>query len=296
MKCINRSITLLVSLGVAAAAEACLQVDGARLRAADLAAVSPGFAAMPGERDLGPAPAGTMVRVFYRAQLAAMLGGEASELPDRVCVQRKREAIRRDVWQGAVEAAMARLCAATPWRVKLLETPEHKFPSGELQFARAGVIASRGPVQLWRGALLLPDKSSIPVWVRLEMQTQRRAAILQRPLAAGAAVSAEDLREEEVWAVGMCREEREAPRVEGMVARRALAAGAELAKEDLRRAPAVFRGQAVELEAASGTARLRVPAVAEHDAEIGEKVQLKSSWNGTKLVGRVTGTQKARVD
>jgi flagella basal body P-ring formation protein FlgA len=149
---------------------------------------------------------------------------------------------------------------------------------------------------LWRGALLLPDKSSIPVWVRVEIQTQRKAAIVQRPLAAGALVSGEDVREEEIWATGLCREERAAPRVDGMVARRNLVAGAELTKEDLRRAPAVFRGQSVELEAASGPARLRVPAVAEHDAEIGETVQLKSSWNGTKLVGRVTGAQKAKVE
>jgi flagella basal body P-ring formation protein FlgA len=237
-----------------------------------------------------------MVRVFSKAQLGVLLGADASGLPDRICVQRKRKPIGREVWQGAVEAAMARLCPAVQWRVKLLETPEHGFPSGDLQFARAGVIASRGPVQLWRGALVLPDKSSIPVWVRLEIQTQRRAAILQRPLPAGAEVKPEDVQEEAVWASGMCREERESPRVEGMVVRRAMAAGAELTKDDLKRAPAVFRGQAVELEAASGTARLRVQAVAAHDAEIGETVQLKSTWNGTKLVGRVTGTQKAKVE
>ena len=81
-----------------------------------------------------------------------------------------------------------------------------------------------------------------------------------------------------------------------MVAKRALAQGAVLAGEDLRRAPAVHRGQPVELEASAGAARLRVPTVAEHDAEVGDKVQLKSSWNGTKLVGRVTGAQKAKVD
>ena len=301
MRCISRSITLAASAlaGVAfgaPAADACILVDGARIRAADLAAYAPAFGALPPDKDLGPAPAGTMVRVFYKVQLAALLPGPAAELPDRLCVQRKRDAIPPEVWQAAVDATMSRICPATPWKATVLEAPRHRFPSGEIAFNRAGLVASRGSAQLWRGALQLPDKSSVPVWVRVEVQTQRRALILHRPVAAGGTLTADDYREEEVWAPGLCTEEREAVRPEGMIVKRALAAGAAVVNEDLRRPPAVHRGQPVELEAASGTARLRVPTVAEHDAEVGDKVQLKSSWNGTKLVGRVTGSQKARVE
>lgn len=301
MRCISRSITLLVSgiVVVATGAPAtgpCVLVDGARIRAADLAVQAPAFAALPPDKDLGPAPAGTMVRVFYKVQLAALLPGLMVDLPDRLCVQRKRDVIANEVWQGAVDAAMARMCGAAPWKATVLESPRHRFPSGEIVFNRAGVVASRGTVQLWRGALQLSDKSSIPVWVRVEMQSQRRAMMLRRPVAAGGTLSTEDYQEDEVWVAGPCGEERGAVRPEGMIARRGLAAGTTLAAEDLRRPPAVHRGQAVELEAASGRARLRVPTVAEHDAEVGDKVQLKSSWNGTKLVGRVTGTQKAKVE
>ena len=64
MKCISRSITLLVSLGVGlSAAEGCVAVDGARIRAGDLAGAAPAFAALPPEKDLAPAPAGTLVRI-----------------------------------------------------------------------------------------------------------------------------------------------------------------------------------------------------------------------------------------
>jgi len=81
-----------------------------------------------------------------------------------------------------------------------------------------------------------------------------------------------------------------------MIVKRAIPSGAELRPEDLRRPPLVHRGQEVQLEASSGSMRIRIPAIAEQDGEIGDKVALKSSWNGSKLVGRVTGSQKAQVD
>lgn len=302
MRCISRSITLLASALVggwtiiAPAADECALVDGARIRAADLAALVPAFAALPPDKDLGPAPAGAMVRVFYKVQLAALLPGAAAGLPDRLCVQRKRDAIPPEVWQAAVEAAMTRLCGATPWKAKVQESPRHRFPRGEIVFPRSGLIASRGSAQLWRGSLALSDKSSVPVWVRAEIEARRRATILQRPLTAGAVLTPEDYRQEDIWAPGICAEEKESPRPEGMVAKRAMPAGAELLREDLRRPPAVQRGQAVELEAGSGAARVRIPAVAEQDGDVGETVRLKSSWNGSKLTGRVTGARKAKVE
>lgn len=297
MKCISRSITLLVSLAAALpAADTCVTVDGARIHAADLAAVAPAFAALPPDQELAPAPATTMVRIFYKAQLAALLPGVNADLPDRICVQRKREPIAIETWQSAIDSTMARLCPATPWKAKVLEVPQHRFPTGELVFARSGVVVSRGSTQLWRGSLVMPDKSSIPIWVRLELQTQRQATILQRALAAGAVLSAEDYRQEEIWAPGICAEEKEPPQPEGLIAKRAMQSGVELHKEDFRRPPAVHRGQSVELEASAGAARIRIPAVAEQDGEVGETVQLKSSWNGSKLTGRVTGAQKAKVE
>lgn len=297
MRCISRLITSLVSLwALLPAAETCVLVDGARIFASDLATVAPAFAALPPEKELALAPAGTMVRVFYRAQLAALLPAVAADLPDRLCVQRKRDVIAAEAWQEAVEAALTLICGPTPWKAKVIEAPQHRFPSGKLVFARPGFVASRGLLQIWRGALLLPDKSSIPVWVRVEVRSQRPATILKRSLAAGSEIVSDDYREEEIWAPGLCRKEKVELQLEGVVAKKAIPAGAELLREDLRRAPAVHRGQSVELEAGRGGTRLRVSAIAAHDAEVGERVQLKSSWNGSKLVGRVTGAQKARVE
>jgi flagella basal body P-ring formation protein FlgA len=298
MRCISRSITLLASAWMLApAAETCVLIEGSRIHAAELSTAAPAFSALPPTRDLGPAPTGTMVRLFTRAQLAALLPGIDAVLPERLCVQRKREAIPPVVWQAAIDVAMTEICGSTPWKAKVQEAPQHRLPAGQLVFHRSGLTASRGPVQVWRGAVQLPEKSSLPVWVRAEIQSQHRARILSQAIPAGAVLSAADYREEEIWAPGVCAESTDAfPSPEGMVAKRAMPAGAELRKEDLRHPPAVHRGQTVELEAASGAARLRVPAIAEHDADLGETVQMKSGWNGSILVGRVTGAQKAKVE
>ena len=224
------------------------------------------------------------------AQLAALLPGIEADLPDRLCVQRKRDVIPAAAWQSAVEAALTKLCPATPWKVKIEEVPQHRFPSGEILFARSGVVASRGPVQLWRGSLVLPDKSSVPIWVKAEIKTQRHALLLQHAVAAGAVLAAGDFKEEEIWAPGLCVEEtKERPSMEGLIAKKSLAAGAELLREDLRRPPAVHRGEPIEVESGSGAARIKVPAVAEKDGEIGVLLEeilnprdpaLKSGLNG----------------
>lgn len=297
MKCISKLITLLVSASLAAqAAGECALIDGARILASDLAPFAPAFATLPADKDIGPAPAGTMVRVFSKVQLADLLADAEAQVPDRLCVQRKRDPIPAEAWQAAVDAAMTRLCPDTPWKAKVLEAPNHRFPSGSIQLGRSGIVAGHGSVQLWRGSLLLPDKSSIPIWVRLEIRTQRMAAVLQRPLTAGQPLTEDDYRVEEVWAPGLCDAGPARPSLDGFVTKRAMQSGSEVLLEHLRRAPAVHRGQSVDLEVTAGRTRLRVPAVASHDAEVGEAVKLKSTWNGSLLMGRVTGSQKAKVD
>jgi flagella basal body P-ring formation protein FlgA len=298
MRCISRSITLLVSAGLALAGE-CVVVDGARVLAGALAGSVPAFGALAAETDLGPAPVGAMARIYTKSQLAAFFaGGEPDGLPDRLCVRRWRAAIGREDWQGAIEAALRRQCGEQEWRAKVIDWPRHEYPRGELGFGAGGFVRTARPPQMWRGVLAMADKSTIPVWVRLEVEVRKTIRVTTRAVRAGEMLSEADSVEEERWVPGVCGGggEKQEWRGAGMVARRAIAAGVRVGMEDLRRPPAVIRGQSVEVEAEAGTARIRIPAVAEGNAEVGDVVRLKSSWNGSRLVGRVTGNQKARVE
>ncbi len=296
MKCTSRSITLLANAVVLSAAGNCVLVEGPRIRAGDLATQAPAFAAVPPDSDFGPAPMGTMIRIFTRVQLAALLSPVSADLPDRLCVQRKREPIDVSLWQAAIDDAMSRSCGSVPWHAKVVEYPRHRFPQGVLSFAPAGFVAGPSPIQLWRGTLTLADKGTVPVWVRLEVRVQRSARIALHAIAAGATLSEADFQQEQIWSNSICKESPHPWPAIGTLAKQAIPSGAEITRENVRRPPAVRRGQAIELEAGTSHARLRMPAVAEHDAEIGEKVQVKSGWNGSRLTGTVVGTQKARVE
>lgn len=278
------------------ATDACVLVDGARIRASDLAGVVSAFAQLPPDKDLGPAPAGTLVRLYQRGQLAALLPGPSADLPERLCVQRKREAIPLEEWQASIERAVKTACGEISVRIKVVETPRHRYPSGTIEFHRSGIAASRGSALLWRGSLTTPDKSTVPVWIRAELQTLRHARIVVRPIAMGTVVVAEDFKREEAWTSGICEAEKESWEPIGRVARHPIPIGEELRREALRIPPAIKRGDAVEVEAKAGAARIRIPAVAEQDAEVGETAPFRSSWNGAKIAGRVLSSQRARVE
>ncbi len=277
----------------------CVMVDGARVLAGALAGSVPAFGTLAADADLGPAPVGAMARIYTKSQLAAFFSNsEPGGLPDRLCVRRQRTAIGREDWQASIEAAMRRQCGEREWRAKVIDWPRHEYPHGELTFGAGGLAGTTRPPQMWRGVLAMPDKSTIPVWVRLEVAVRQTVRVTTRAVRMGETLSAGDSVLEERWVPGVCAgggEEREWAG-EGQMARRAVGAGEPIGMNDLRRPPAVVRGQNVELEAGAGAARIRVPAVAEGNAEVGEMVRLKNSWNGSRVVGRVTGNQKARVE
>jgi flagella basal body P-ring formation protein FlgA len=317
MRCISRSTILLVSwtslaFGAGIADGGCLEVDGARIHAGRLAERVAAFAALDSGADLGPAPVGSLVRVFTRTQLQSLLGLEAgatADLPNRLCVTRKRQTIPREQWQAAAEKAVAEVCGSMPWRASVTEFSKQAYPAGELQFSPTGL----GPVapvgarnsgrkrpRSWRGQLVLPERTTIPVWIQLELETQAETAVAVRDLAAGTVLRTDDYKVEPVWRTEtgggtLCSASAPAPQA-GMVLSRSVAAGEALPLGSVRRAPAVRRGATVELEVEAGAAMLRAPATAEADAEIGEPVRVRNHWNGRGQVGKVAGNGRVRLE
>ena len=290
MKCISRSIILLVSAASVATSADCVVVDGARVLASDLAARAAAFGTLDPNQELGPAPFGSMVRIYSKSQLAELLGRGADELPETLCVQRRREPIPESKWREALQRAISG-CDA---QVELREFPRHSFPVGELQFARTGIVRG-ATVSLWRGSLVLPDKQSVPVWVRAEIRVFAKRWKLGVPIQVGGRLVESDLSQEEGWFVGTPCQAVEDWTPLGLIARRSLKAGAILQRVDVRRPPAVQRGQTVDVES-GGAARVRVPGVADTNGEIGQNVRVTSSWNGSRLTGRVTADGKVRVE
>jgi flagella basal body P-ring formation protein FlgA len=183
-----------------------------------------------------------------------------------------------------------------PWKAVILDVPAHSFPDGQIVLKPSGLVARRDAEHLWRGALLLPDKSSLPIWVRLELRSLRHVRTLNRPLPLGAAVTPADFTDEEKWLPGLCPASRAQFDPAGLVTRQSLPLGAELLPLHFRRTATVRRGDTVDVSLRAGPALLKVQAVAEHDADTGRPVLLKSAWNGSRITARVTGPGKAEIE
>ena len=184
-------------MGAAMAAD-CVVVDGARMHAGELAARVAPFEAIDPQRDLGPAPFGAMVRIYSKTQLAEMLGHGAESLPETLCVERRREPIPESKWREALERAISG-CDA---QIELREFPKHQFPIGELQFAKTGIVLG-ATTSLWRGSLLLPDKQTIPVWVRAAIRVPAKRWNVTGPIQAGSRIAESDVAQESGWFAGV---------------------------------------------------------------------------------------------
>ena len=290
MKCISKLTILLVSSVVAATASDCVSVVGGRILAGEIAARVASFSSLDPLRDLGPAPFGSMARIFSQPQLAELLGRGSEDLPETLCVERRREPIPESKWREALSRAVP----DCDIQIELRDYPKHRLPVGELQFSKSGFVPG-ATVSLWRGSLALPERQTIPVWVRAEVRILGVRWKVAAPVQPGGRIAESDLVMERGWFTGIPCQAAEDWNPAGLIARRSLKAGAVLHKTDFRRLPAVQRGQVVAVES-GGAARVRVPAVAEGNGEVGESVRVTSSWNGSRLIGRVTAEGKVRVD
>jgi flagella basal body P-ring formation protein FlgA len=231
-----------------------------------------------------------MVRIYSKTQLVEMLGRGAENLPETLCVERRRDPIPEAAWRQALDRAVS----GCEVQFDLREFPKHRFPTGELQFAKTGIVAA-ATASLWRGSLVLPDKQSIPVWVRVDIRVPSQRWRSVTPIQAGSRIAEGDVLQETGWFAGTPCQTVEDWNPTGLIARRSLKSGAILQRADARRPPAVQRGQTVDVES-GGAARVRVSGVAEANAEIGQNVRVTSAWNGSRLTGRVTADGKVRVE
>lgn len=301
MKCTSRSITLLASLTLLLAEDVprdCFSVAGPRIHASDLGQFLPAFRGIPGDVDFGPAPLGGVARQFRADQFRAYFpSGFPSELPSRFCVARQRREIPLLVWQSAVDRVLKESCGTTGWRAKVTEWPQHLYPEGTVLFAQRPSSPAQNSIQFWRGQLLLPDKSTIAVWARVALEIELPGWIAQRDLHPGETIQLQDLQKQSRWVAGNCGSNRKGDLVtEGpRIVRRHIGAGGSVTTDDLLPVPVVRRGDEVSVEAVTGDAVLRIPATAEGNAQLGEKVSVRSHWNGVRLTGRAIGPGKVRL-
>lgn len=279
-------IFLLITLRCATAA-GCLPIVSDRILGRDLALADPRFSALPSTLVLGWTPAPGAKRTFTSDELSRVLKANHLEAgsPEELCFE-------VPVHDLDATEALARMRQALPNAdVKIVELSKTPVPPGTLEFPLSALEAAAGghaETRLWRGFVRYSETKRAPVWARVTISQTVMAVVAARDLPANTAIEATALRLEKrtVSVQGLAGRLEE---VAGFIPRRAIRSGEPVPLSLLEKAPDVRRGELVTVEVRSGSALLRLSAVAERDAHSGQILELRNPSNGKTFQARLDG-------
>ncbi len=287
--------TLAVVLVCATCAYAgCIGVAGDRITAGDLAKAAPVFAAMPADAALGFAPFPGSRRVFSARELtgiarrAGITGGAFAP----VCFERSSRVLTKAEVVQAIRSAAA-LADAEIVVTKFTTNP---IPDGQLQFVRPSSTQGVANSHMWRGRIVFGDQHSFPVWAEAAVTVEREVLTAKHSLAPGASIAAADIAPVKKRVDAFVPVITDSHEITGTVALRAIAAGQEITKNLISVAPAISRGDRVQVRVNSGHAQLRFDTVARTNGFKGNQVTLANPLNGRTFRASVTGPDEAVVE
>lgn len=282
------------------AAAACIRVDGDRILAQDLVGQVPSFRSIPGDTLVGFTPlpgASRILPVREMNSFAARHGLRSPVISQDLCIERAGAPLSRSALLEAMKKALGIEAA----HIELLDYSKSILPSGNLEFSRATLSpppaddSSRAVV--WRGRVVYGDHQSASVWARVRISVSATEYVAAKDLIPGGAIGREDIRETSV---------REFPShlppiqslqdILGHSVRRALKTGEILRPRMLVSMPDVNRGDTVTVIIQSGTAWLKLAALAQSSGRTGEIICLQNPENHRLFRGTVIGKGQASIN
>ncbi len=287
---------MMLAAAAALAVAGCLEVDGPRILAADLARTDAAFAALDPAASFGFAPAPGARRILDSATLKRLAApAELALAPGaRICVARLTEPLSRE---RVIEAMRASLGGADA-TVEIVELSGFPVPRGPVEFPAAGLsrpaAARPGEPVLWRGYVRYDGRSRFPVWAKVRVRVRSVRVVAARPIRAGELIDAAWLRLEEAEVFPPAgRLAASIEQVAGRVLRAAVAEGAPVALRLLAEPREVERGDRVRIVAAAGAATVAAEGEAETAGARGDTVMVRNLATGKRL--RATVEAKGRV-
>ena len=290
---------MIALLLAAVLAPGCTAVDGERILAGDLARGWPEFAAVEASLALAYAPVPGARRVFGRAELARLAARFQLAPPAAgLCVERRTAALT----QGQVLAAMQAALGMPEARIAVVEWSRGAVPEGALVFPKEALRAPGpgtppGAPVLWRGAVRYGGGKRFPVWARVIVSAPAARVRAAVELRAGEVVRAEQLRLEQAEGFPLGRREASTlEQVAGRRPRRTIPADAIIPPDLLDEPRDVERGDTVQVEVASGAARLTFAGRAESAGSAGQAVQVRNPDSRRLFPARVAGKGAVAVE
>jgi flagella basal body P-ring formation protein FlgA len=295
-----RTVAILaVVAGLARAA--CVAVPSGNILARDLSTAIPMFQALDPDTILGLAPFPGAVRLLSLRDMVLMgrrygLAIPAGETVPSVCVER---AVRHLSNEEVREALLSAL-AIVNVRLEVLEFSNQPFPSGRLEFQRAGL--NKPPENnpetsvIWRGKLIYDAQRSLAVWARVRISVDREILLATETIPKGAVIRAEQIATTRIRQFPVLEPARSAPLViAGKIARRTLAAGQPIGPEALDDPKDVVQGKTVHVEAIDGGASIRFDGIAQSSGLKGEMVMVHNPSSGRNFRALIEGREQVVV-
>jgi flagella basal body P-ring formation protein FlgA len=270
----------------------CLALSSAAdtIRARDLAAALPQWAAIDGDTALTPAPIPGVQRVIHVAELRrlavrwSVAQGEERDLCFTIPVA-PPDAAR-------MLAAMQRQLPGA--RIEILESSRQPAPDGELEFPLAGLHPSPGG-GYWNGSISYGHNRRFTVWARVKVAISTTRVVATQDIKPGQPLDAAQFRVETQDALPGAAFVTAIADAAGRIARRNIVAGTPIRPEWLEAPKEIQRGETVQVEVFQGGAHLRLEGVAQASGAVGDTIQIENPTSKRRFPARVSAKGKVVV-
>jgi flagella basal body P-ring formation protein FlgA len=285
-------------LGKTAQPGTCEMIANDRIFAEDLATALPAFRKIPGDTVIGYSPEPGSRRVFQTLELQRIGApyGVAVAPDAQACFEWRLQTLTDDVVRAAIRESLQSPNAS----VDVLAISRSQAPVGKVTFPVSGLLASTltGPDTpvTWRGEVLYHGSHKFSVWARLKVSATMTRVVATQLIQPGQTVAPDQVRVETYDDFPLRNDiVRNLEEAIGRMPRRPIRAGLPVFRADLIEPFQVQRGDTVDVTAISGSAQLRMPALAESQGRQGDMISLRNPRSGKIFRARIEGKDKALV-
>ena len=302
MKCINRSISLLVSgwllLNVPEAIGGCVIIDGPRILGKHLAAADSRLSVLPPEQPFGFAPQPGASRNIQPSELMRWAKQQGATIPaiTPVCVTVETTALDPLLLEKSVRQALRLPPSAA---ISIIDHSRWPVPRGTIEFTASTSLPSPSRSengQLMRGVVRYGNRLTQPIWARVKVELDQQIVVASEPLPAGKPITERSVRIEQYRGFPLSAEfPTQISDVAGWAPRKTIAPGARISRANLTAAVVVEKGQTVDVDVVSGAARVKFTATAQTSARQGDRIVLENPTTHKRFSAQLTGNKKAEL-